>query len=73
MKYKINETVKYFADDTEEWFEGIIKETRFNKNTNEIDYLVSFNVGHFWIAESLLFYPTKNSVLKISNMVNLNW
>lgn len=73
MKYKINQTVKYYADDTEEWFEGIIKETRLNKNTNEIDYLVFINSNHFFIAESHLFYPTKNSVLKVSNMVNLCW
>ena len=71
MKYQISQKVKYFADDTEEWFDGVIKETRFNKNTNEIDYLVSFYTGHYWVAESLLFYPTKNSVLKISNTVTL--
>tara|TARA_Y100001973_G_scaffold87530_1_gene131608 strand:- start:70 stop:303 length:234 start_codon:yes stop_codon:yes gene_type:complete len=73
MKYKIGQKVKYFADDTEEWFDGVIEETRFNKNTNEIDYLVFFNTDHYWVAESLLNYPheTEGSDLKISNMVTL--
>ena len=73
MKYQIGQKVKYFADDTEEWFDGVIEETRFNKNTNEIDYLVFFNTDHYWVAESLLNYPheTEGSDLKVSNLVKL--
>ena len=69
MKYKIGQKVKYFADDTEEWFDGVIKGYYAMKN----EYYVEINNGEYWIAESLLNYPheTEGSDLKVSNLVKL--
>tara|TARA_R100001460_G_scaffold105084_1_gene151337 strand:- start:65 stop:229 length:165 start_codon:yes stop_codon:yes gene_type:complete len=47
MKYKIGQKVKYFADDTEKYYMGVIK------SINPIDqnYLVTFQGGSFWFNE----------------------
>ena len=69
MKYKIGQKVKYFADDTEEWFDGVITDY----NPMRVEYCVEIYGGHYHLAESLLVYPheTEGSDLKISNLVGL--
>ena len=52
MKYKIDEIVKYFADDTERYYHGVIKKTSENFIKPELtQYQVSFTGGNFWLYE----------------------
>ena len=60
MKFKINETVKYYADDTEKYYHGVVKEiSKKNKKSNLAEYRVSFLGGDFWFYE--------NELIKITN------
>jgi len=52
MKFKIDETVKYFADDTERYYHGVIKKISENFIKPEFtQYQVSFTGGDFWLYE----------------------
>jgi len=51
MKYKVGQKVKYFADDTEKYYFGIVKNCTSNLTTNLNMYKVTFDGGDFWMFE----------------------
>ena len=52
MKYKVGQKVKYFADDTEEWFDGVVKTISLNYVEPRLtQYQVSFLGGDYWLYE----------------------
>lgn len=52
MKFQIDETVKYFADDTERYYHGVVIKISPNYLQPKLNqYQVSFTGGNFWLYE----------------------
>ena len=52
MKFKVGQIVRYFADDTQEFYSGMIKDVSENFIKPEFtQYQISFAGGDFWMYE----------------------
>lgn len=50
MKYKVNQTVLYYCDLNEKYYTGVVKSV----NPIDLNYLVAFLGGSFWVDEDQL-------------------